>query len=343
MFKELEINLPANRVKQKVALIDGDIIKYRIGFAAETMLYKLYVPYEFVPGHNPSVPFTFEGKKAMNEWIAKAVQDHKLDEDVIYFESSVVPDKVENALHSAKLTIERIIKGSGCHRAIIYISGKGNYRDDIATTRVYKGNRKDARKPYHYQSLHDYMVQYYDTHVVDGIEADDAMGIHQYGDLSRLLPDNEVRKRKSKTVICTLDKDLDVIPGWHYNWVKEGKTGVQGMLYWVSEEEAMYNFYRQAITGDSTDNIEGIYRVGPVAARNLLREAKSEQEAYDIALGAYEKWISGWKDKPENVKEVARDRLHETATLVWILRTHEEKGKCPFEMGYYDVTVFSGD
>lgn len=60
------------------------------------------------------------------------------------------------------------------------------------------------------------------------------MGIHQNED----------------TVICSLDKDMLMVPGYHYNWVKEEFTKITKHQGWV-------NFYTQLIMGDRSDNIAG--------------------------------------------------------------------------------------
>jgi hypothetical protein len=41
------------------------------------------------------------------------------------------------------------------------------------------------------------------------------------------------------------------VAGWHYNFVKKDK-------YYVTAEEGMRFFYRQILTGDRADNIQGI-------------------------------------------------------------------------------------
>ena len=150
MFEIINRALPANKASQRVVLIDGDIIKYRNGFAAETKLYNLYHP----PGNK--VPLSFEGKRALNSYI----EEHNLDPDILYWEEQTIPDKVENTLHSVKITIESIVKSTQADRYVIYLSCKGNFRDEIAKQKGYKENRKDLKKPYHYQNIHDYLVKY---------------------------------------------------------------------------------------------------------------------------------------------------------------------------------------
>ena len=169
-----------------------------------------------------------------------------------------------------------------------YLTGKDNFRNEIAITAPYKGTRI-AAKPYHFQLLREYMERAWGFEVVDGIEADDALGIESY------------RNEPDETIIVSIDKDLNMIRGHHYNFVKEEK-------YYVTEEDAIRNFYLQILTGDKVDNIIGLQGIGPVKSKKLLQDCTSELEMYETVLKAYDG------------NEV---RVLENARLLWILR--EEK------------------
>jgi hypothetical protein len=169
-----------------------------------------------------------------------------------------------------------------------YLTGKDNFRNEIAVTAPYKGTRI-AAKPYHFQLLREYMERAWGFEVVDGIEADDALGIESY------------RNEPDETIIVSIDKDLNMIRGHHYNFVKEEK-------YYVTEEDAIRNFYLQILTGDKIDNIIGLQGIGPVKSKKLLQDCTSELEMYETVLKAYDG------------NEV---RVLENARLLWILR--EEK------------------
>ena len=169
-----------------------------------------------------------------------------------------------------------------------YLTGKGNFRNEIAVTAPYKGTRI-AAKPYHFQLLREYMERAWGFEVVDGIEADDALGIESY------------RNEPDETIIVSIDKDLNMIRGHHYNFVKEEK-------YYVTEEDAIRNFYLQILTGDKVDNIIGLQGIGPVKSKKLLQDCTTELEMYETVLKAYDG------------NEV---RVLENARLLWILR--EEK------------------
>jgi len=144
----------------------------------------------------------------------------------------------------------------------LYLTGTNNFRTEIATTAPYKGNRK-SEKPVHYHLLRNYLVSSWDARVIDGMEADDMLAIR-------------ATEEGDESVIVTLDKDLDQVVGWHYNFVKNNQ-------YYVTEQEALLNFYTQFLVGDAVDNIKGAKGIGPKKALKLL-EDKSEVEMWNTVV-----------------------------------------------------------
>lgn len=270
------------------ALIDGDIIRYTASAAADGKYY-----------HTGNSPM-FKYKKEMNQYI----EDMGLTPDDILV--GYEPEPVENCLHTVKTMVHSIMEKAGTEQAIIYLSGSDNYREDIDSIAPYKGHRV-SYKPHHFQAVADYLIKNFDAVVVEGMEADDAMGIEQYKNFQEGYPvvfDNE-KTRDDTTIICTKDKDLDMIPGWHYNWGKELK-------YWVSQDNADLFFYKQLLMGDSTDNIKGIHGVGEKKAVYLLQDAETNEERYEICLEQYDIAGMDYYD------------LLETANLIWIQRKEGE-------------------
>ena len=154
-------------------------------------------------------------------------------------------------LHSCKLFVNGIIKDTQCESYKIFLTGKNNFRHKIRSD--YKENRSGAKKPYHYENVRAYLIKQYNAQVVDGMEADDALSLSQTED----------------TVIATIDKDLLMVPGIHYNYVKkEWKE--------VTEESGTRFFYTQMLTGDKIDNIIGINGIGPRKAEKLLDSTPRE-------------------------------------------------------------------
>lgn len=228
------------------ALIDGDVIVYQAGFACQKTHYMLD-------------GMVFENKPDLKQYIA----DNEYCTDVEYEQELIVED-IANALHTVKVMLERIQNEAGCDSREVYLTGKGNYRNRVYP--AYKANRKDMAKPVLYEDIREYMIKYHAAQVIQGQEADDALGINQGED----------------TVICTIDKDLDTVPGPHYNWRKPD----QG-VYHVLPEAALRFTYTQILMGDAVDNIPGLPGIGIKKAQGLLNGANSSYEYQKIILDAY--------------------------------------------------------
>ena len=114
------------------------------------------------------------------------------------------------------------------------------------------------------------------------------------------------------TVCCSRDKDLDGFPGWHYSWASGGQK--EKPLHMVTPTQAHHWFFTQLLTGDSTDNIPGLYRVGSVAAKKLLSGLTEPLSLYSVVHREYEaRFGSYWKLF-----------MHENARLLWMLRTEDD-------------------
>jgi 5'-3' exonuclease len=66
------------------------------------------------------------------------------------------------------------------------------------------------------------------------------------------------------------------------------------------------------LTGDRTDNIEGIHGIGPVKATKILSECKTEQELYEAVWKTYQK------------HELSLERLTENGQLLWLRRKPDQ-------------------
>lgn len=179
-------------------------------------------------------------------------------------ELEIVP--LSFAVQAARNMIHSILDAVPHTTFQLYLSGSSNFRYEIAKTKPYKGNRDRTHKPTRFNELRSYLTDVWGAEVTDGIEADDIVGIEAYKD--------------PNCVICSADKDLDQLAGRHYN-IKR-KTH-----YDVSEFEGWYNLYTQALTGDVSDNIPGLPKVGPVTAKKILQNDKTHRDLYESVLGAY--------------------------------------------------------
>jgi 5'-3' exonuclease len=176
----------------------------------------------------------------------------------------------------------------------IYLTGKNNFRHEIAKSHVYKGNRKDTQKPIHLGHVRQYAIEKFGAIVSEGEEADDliAIGATKYG---------------KQTIVASIDKDMLQIPCTHFNFNRNEWTD-------VDEWDGLKFFYTQILTGDSADNIIGLYKVGPVKAGKILDGAESEEELWDRCVDAY---------------DGDAERVLENARLLWLRRYEGELWQPP--------------
>jgi hypothetical protein len=220
-----------------------------------------------------------------------------IDADIICYRVGFASEDSDEAICLARVTTlvnEIVYRDLKCDDYKAYITGKGNYRNDIAVTEPYKGNRKDAKRPKHYDAIRTHL-QRLGAELVEGQEADDAVAIEA---------------TSTGGWIVSIDKDLDQVAGWHYNFVKHEE-------YYVTEEQALRNFYTQMLTGDRTDNIIGLKGIGPKKAEKILVDCKTEEEMYATVVKSYLE------------AGLTEERITENAGLLWLRRVPNQTFQRP--------------
>jgi hypothetical protein len=277
------------------ALIDADILRYRVGFACQHTWY-----YVYVIGEEDQGPIASFGKKRdATGWVNG-------ETDCFSIVPEVQIEPLEYCLHSVKQTVRSIYEALNTNKFTLYLSGENNFRKELNPE--YKANRDPLHKPAYYNEITEYLIKHWDAQVVNRIEADDAMAIEQWRAWYDGYPE--------KTVICTIDKDLDQIPGWHYNFVQRRK-------YWITEFEGLRNFYTQLLVGDRADNIQGVYGLGEKTVAKLFQNVDTEIMLWDIVYTQYKKAY------PDLLEDDLMKVIKLNADMLWILRYPQDEWKIP--------------
>ena len=190
-----------------------------------------------------------------------------IDGDIVAYRVSCSCDEDDDeefVLCKVEDAIDDIVFKTGVENFRVFLTGKDNFRKTIYPE--YKAQRP-KEKPYWLQKVRDHLVEVFKAEVCDGQEADDMLGIVQ-------------STSPEPTIICTIDKDLLMIPGNHYNFVKDEFAT-------VTDEEGLRHFYMQCLTGDRSDNIKGIPGVGPKKAERVLAGCHTELDMFKAVRDAY--------------------------------------------------------
>lgn len=273
-------------------LIDGDILLYECGFAAQFK--------DEETGELVAKDFS-EAAEIMDTRIKEICEAVGATEEPLLF---LTGD-------------ERLLKSVNRQRkreGKVPLPWRPNFRYNIARTTPYKD--RPGNKPLHYLNLKAYALFKYKVHISWGMEADDALAIYTG------------KQPAGSSIICSRDKDLRMIEGWHYGWEchNQGEFGpeyVDKIGYLEEPKDGTMKgcglkfFYAQLIMGDRVDSIPGLPRGGPVLAYKTLSSCESEEEMYEKVAKLYE----------EKMGPDWADYLQEQACLLWMVRELDEAGE----------------
>lgn len=205
-----------------------------------------------------------------------------IDGDVLLHASVWETRSFEEAKSKLLFNIQDYCDGAFCEDYIIAVgplTGK-NFRDDLYPQYKQTATRVKGRgeRPTHHNDAKDFLYSLPTVTIADYCEADDliAQWATSLGD---------------KSVIVTIDKDLNQIPGHHYSPKFE-------KYFVVSEQEAKEFFLYQLMIGDSMDKIPGVEGIGPKKADLLIKQSKGDLNTLATAvLGLYKmKYNDQWKN-----------------------------------------------
>lgn len=308
-------------MSERIALIDADVLRHELGWASH------FKDEE-----------TGQDKVRSVEWLSEL-----LHTKIKIIKEECYADEVKLFLTDSQDLTDSYNKSNrlfGRNRVF-----KPNFRNEVAKTRPYKGNRKNP-KPYHFDNLTHMMLWNYSTVLSEnGLEADDEICI-----------DNTIlRKEGCEPIICSRDKDLRIAEGEHYSWEcgekqkalgptltdrlgffikEEGQPNAKGKVKTKIIGYGLKFFYLQLLMGDAVDNIPGLPGWGEVKAYNLLKDIQSEKELFETVSDLYMSTLTkernprndpfeGQPLQPDEVRKYWREQ----ADLLWIVQELGENNK----------------
>lgn len=231
-----------------------------------------------------------------------------------------------------------------------YLSGKNNFREDVAKFKRYKGNRYDVNgnrilpQPKHLAHARAWLQAHKQADVAHGQEADDTISIAA----AKIRASNG----KWHSVISTVDKDLGINPGLFHNQMDNsitdgtefGEIHLAGTKMDTLKGRGLKFFYAQLLMGDATDWIPGLPKAsewqvqqygirrggcGPMAAFKTLDTADTADECFFRVAFCYQEYWTGketadWRTPDKLVKADWLTQLIEQGRLLWL---RQEEGQ----------------
>ena len=191
--------------------------------------------------------------------------------------------------------LSEIMSNTGALSGAVFIKGKDNFRYTVASD--YKGNRKDTLEP----EVKDRLEKLYSYATEFCIEADNAEADDYCGVAFKLA-----QQENKSAIVCHIDKDLDALSGWHYNFRKQE-------FYYVDPAQGYWFLMKQILMGDPTDNIQGIKGLGPKTAEKILSDIPSNL-LFNTVVNTYKtKTGDNWESE-----------FTKTANLIYIRESGED-------------------
>lgn len=215
-----------------------------------------------------------------------------IDGDIVAFRAASSAEKNNSriAVYRCADMMERILRDTGSSHFQVYLSGdQPTFRHDLYP--AYKANRLKRPRPQFLEDCREHLAVQWGAQIAQGVEADDLLGIGANTVDPALDP-----------FIATIDKDLQQVPGRHYNFVRDEWSS-------ISPAAAVYNFWWHVLVGDSTDNVPGCPGVGAVKATKYLEGCETDQGMFQVARGLFG----------------SDDELILNATLIWVMREENKK------------------
>lgn len=218
------------------------------------------------------------------------------------------PEPIENCLYLLKTKINAILDYGGNGKGIGVLGGKDNFRLVLPSPEIYKGNRDGTLRPKLLEETRRYVTQKYGSLVIDGIEADDFLTMHQFDGWTHYQKTGKFNK-----MVASFDKDQVQCPGMLLNTQREKENDMSSWKHpspmviddsmgevWMEKGKCKgwgkKFFGYQMLFGDPTDNVKpyqtfDVPRFGEASAFKLISPCSSEKEMWQVIVDQYKTWF----------------------------------------------------
>jgi hypothetical protein len=263
--------------------------------------------------------------------------DLRIDADGLIYSCGFAADSrggdLSHSLYNLKLVLQMLFTKFGTDYTLWLTNRDSSTNFRTHAVNDYKMNRAGAPKPKFYKEMRQYLVRQFNAQITQWGEADDWLGIDY----------------KPNTVICTNDKDLLMIPCYHYRIrseefflasdpgqlelltreVKNKKTGKVTKVKYLKGYGFKW-FCTQMLAGDVIDNIhkpknDAVYKSGKKKGE-AYRKGMGPKKIYEYletANDVFEQWI-----RVQNFyidSGYSEDEMITNAKLLWMARRPNEE------------------
>lgn len=270
------VKFPTYSISDVVAVFDLDFIVYSAACMAD------HTTIEVIKGGKKKVfrnRTEFYAKlKEHNQKVEESKHLFKEDFEIV---DIVKPQPISHALRNIKARIEGIMERIGANKAEFYVGGAENFRNYLPLPYLYKGNRKETRRPTHLSACKQYAVNNLGAFSVYGREADDVV-------TQRAI---QIRKQGAEAILIGEDKDAyGTYNIFTFNPKKDfepffigesPEIWSNGFLGEVTSEGSKFKGYGlrwkayQILTGDSADG----YHFKDILKKNLIESGLTPKAA----------------------------------------------------------------
>jgi 5'-3' exonuclease len=205
-----------------------------------------------------------------------------IDGDVLVYRSMWGTDTLGEAQDKITTILQQVVESTFSDDYLIALGGDTNWRETFFADYKKSPSRLASKKnkaEYH-EDLKLWFRKHSHSVTAEGFEADDLLRMWA----------TQAKNAEQSFIVSSIDKDLDCIPGLHYNISKD-------LIYTVTEDDGNHHYWKQILMGDSVDNIPGLPKVGPVKAESFLEGCTNNEERKEAVINAYkDKYEDNWKE-----------------------------------------------